>query len=163
MESLYATGHTNFPEKKCPLCGFNSTGGQYSYLVHFEPLQSAYEKLARCHQLLKCILPRDLCVLKCDNDEFFYKATGWKGGAWYGPDRCWLVRARMVGAWYGPEWLVPGTGWKCGAWYRPEAWFLVQGRMLVSGTGWKGGMGRWYNPAGIFEPVVDLRTNFQYQ
>ena len=27
----------NFPEKKCPLCGFNSTGGQYSYLVHFEP------------------------------------------------------------------------------------------------------------------------------
>ncbi len=29
------------PEKKCPSCGFQSTGGQYPYLVHFEPLYLA--------------------------------------------------------------------------------------------------------------------------
>ncbi len=35
-----ATGYANLPEKKCPSCGFQSTGGQYPYLVNFEPFVS---------------------------------------------------------------------------------------------------------------------------
>ena len=88
----------------------------------------------------------------------------WKGGAWYGPDVWCLVRARWGGAWYRPEWLVPGTGqngWclvratmrvvhdtgrKGGAWYRPEGWDPV-----VPGTGWKDGTGCWYEGGQFFQ------------